>query len=114
MTAPSSYYEPLTMEQVAKNWVDTLVQDAETGELNGESAYGMSQFTVVRLTLAGGGPACYVEFGLDVESPEYWFEPNDILYGKLVYMEPFKESVSADLPDDEVWPVFQALTSAPD
>lgn len=111
MSDTSSYEDGKTMEQVARNWRDSLVSGAETGDLNYESGYGSETFTTVRVILAGGGPACYVEFTFELTEFPWEEQP---LSGSLTYMEPWKPSVTVDFADEDADAVWRALNSLPD
>lgn len=102
----SSYYEGRTVRQVAHDWLAGL------DEADQETAYGADVRTVVRLTLAGGGPAAWIDFTFDGEEVKNYgspweCEPLDATY---TYSEGWGESESIEIDSHkaaELWQNFQ-------
>lgn len=102
----SGYQDEKTVYQVGREWFDSFMANRE---LANETAYGMSQRVVATITLAGGGPAAWLEVEFDQDDVEKYgsvweCEP---LSGTYYYAEPFETPVSFEIHDtgelDRVW-----------
>ena len=119
MSESSSYYESQTMQEVADEWTADLIASSklpasDENAITCEDAYGAAPTLAVRITLAGGGPAAWIDFDLGPDAdPEYWLEASPES-ARLTYAEPFRPSVSTDLSRTDAESVFYALTRSPE
>ena len=119
MSESSTYYDGQTMQEVADEWTARLVAGSklpasDPDATTDESTYGALPSVTIRITLAGGGPAAWIDFDLGPDAdPDYWFEsiPES---ARLTYAEPFRPAVSTDLTSDDAETVFYALTRSPE